>query len=358
MEDHPQPQTMWQKISTYRTMVYDAYISKPTSHWILLLLSSASMLVAFPASSLFSRIYFANGGKSKWIMSWAAVAGWPIAALILVPMYLFLGIHPTPLDLRLAISYLVLGFLSAADNLMYAYAYAYLPASTAALVASTSLVFSAFFGFVLVRNRINASVVNSVVVITAAMVIVALDSNSDRYGHVTNRQYAMGFLWDILGSALHGLIFALSELVFLRLLGTRSFHVVLEQQLAVSLVGFAFTTVGTVVSGDFGRMKSEAAGFAGGESWYYQVIVWAVLTFQIGVLGSTAVVFLGSTVLAGVLNAIRVPITNIAAVVLLNDPMSGFKIISLVITFWGFGSYIYGSYPMKGNNISPQQETL
>nr|GMD80186.1 probable purine permease 5 [Ipomoea batatas] len=346
MEGSP-PQSIRQKISAYRTMVWDAYRSKPISHWVLLLLSCAAMLIAFPASSLLSRVYFANGGKSKWIISWVAVAGWPMIALILVPMYFVLRIYPTPLDLKLTVCYIGLGFLSSADNLMYAYAYAYLPASTAALLASTSLVFSALFGFLLVKNKINASIINSIVIITAAMVIVALDSDSDRYSYITDHQYAMGFVWDILGSALHGLIFALSELVFVKLLGRRSFHVVLEQQIMVSFFAFVFTTIGMVVSNDFQGMKSEARTFVGGQSAYYQVIIWGIITFQVGVLGGTAVLFLSSTVLAGVLNAIRVPLTNIAAVILLSDPMSGFKILSLIITFWGFGSYIYGSYPLK-----------
>nr|GLL45367.1 probable purine permease 5 [Ipomoea trifida] len=346
MEVSP-PQSIRQKISAYRTMVWDAYRSKPISHWVLLLLSCAAMLIAFPASSLLSRVYFANGGKSKWIISWVAVAGWPMIALILVPMYFVLRIYPTPLDLKLTVCYIGLGFLSSADNLMYAYAYAYLPASTAALLASTSLVFSALFGFLLVKNKINASIINSIVIITAAMVIVALDSDSDRYSYITDHQYAMGFVWDILGSALHGLIFALSELVFVKLLGRRSFHVVLEQQIMVSFFAFVFTTIGMVVSNDFQGMKSEARTFIGGQSAYYQVIIWGIITFQVGVLGGTAVLFLSSTVLAGVLNAIRVPLTNIAAVILLSDPMSGFKILSLIITFWGFGSYIYGSYPLK-----------
>ena len=133
------------KISTYRTMVWETYKSKPISYWVLLLLSSAAMLVAFPSSSLLSRLYFSNGGKSKWIISWMAVAGWPLTAIIIIPTYLFGRTSPTPLTLKLALSYIVLGFLSAADNLMYAYAYAYLPASTASLLASSSLAFSALF---------------------------------------------------------------------------------------------------------------------------------------------------------------------------------------------------------------------
>jgi drug/metabolite transporter (DMT)-like permease len=331
------------KISTFKTMAWEAYKKKPISHWVLLFLSSAAMLVAFPASSLLSRVYYSNGGTSKWIISWVAVAGWPLTALILFPTYFYCKTFPTPLNLKLTLSYVVLGFLSAADNLMYAYAYAYLPASTAALLASSSLVFSALFGYLLVKNKLNASMINAIVIITAAMTIIALDSDSDTYGDITNSQYIIGFIWDILGSALHGLIFALSELLFVKLLGRRSFHVVLEQQLMVSLFAFVFTTIGVVVSKDFQGMKSEAKSFEGGTTSYILVLVWGAITFQLGVLGATAVLFLSSTVLAGVLNAIRVPVTSVAAVILLHDPMSGFKILSLVVTFWGFGSYIYGS---------------
>ncbi|XP_021813972.1 probable purine permease 5 isoform X1 [Prunus avium] len=345
MEEEPSnlPVSLWGRVSAFETRAREAYKRKPISHWILLVLSSAAMLIAFPASSLLSRVYYANGGTSKWIISWVAVAGWPLTALILFPTYLVCKTSPTPLTLKLTFSYIVLGLLSAADNLMYAYAYAYLPASTASLLASSSLVFSALFGYLLVKNKLNAAIVNAVVVITAAMTIIALDSDSDRYGNVTDKQYIWGFVWDILGSALHGLIFALSELVFVKLVGRRSFHVVLEQQVMVSLFAFVFTTIGVIVSNDFQGMKYEARSFEGGKSSYYLVLIWSTISFQLGVLGSVAVLFLSSTVLAGVLNAIRVPLTSIAAVILLKDPMSGLKILSLVVTFWGFGCYIYGS---------------
>ena len=308
--------------------------------------------MAFPASSILSRLYYDNGGKSKWIISWVAVAGWPLTALMLVPTYLYFKTLPTPLNLKLVMSYIVLGFLSAADNLMYAYAYAYLPASTASLLASSSLVFSALFGYFLVNNKLNAATINAVVIITAAVTIIALDSDSDRYDNVSDSQYIMGFIWDILGSALHGLIFALSELVFVKLLGRISFHVVLEQQVMVSLFAFIFTTVGVIVEKDFQGMASEARSFKGGKASYYLVLIWGAITFQLGVLGGTAVLYLSSTVLAGVLNAIRVPLTSIAAVILLYDPMSSFKILSLIITFWGFGYYIYGNSAVSKDSLS------
>ncbi|KAJ8750837.1 hypothetical protein K2173_016018 [Erythroxylum novogranatense] len=343
-EESPKPPIPWgQRISNLRIRALEAYKKKPISHWILLLLSSAAMLVAFPASSLLSRVYYANGGKSKWTISWVAVAGWPLTALILLPTYFICRTSPTPLTLKLILSYIVLGLLSAADNLMYAYAYAYLPASTASLLAASSLVFSALCGYFIVKNKLNASMINAIVIITAAMAIIALDSDSDRYSYVSDRQYIMGFIWDILGSALHGLIFALSELIFVKLLGRRSFHVVLEQQVMVSFFGFVFTTIGMIMYKDFQGMTTEARNFKGGEVSYILVLVWSVITFQLGVLGGTAVLYLSSTVFAGVLNAVRVPLTSIAAVILLHDPMSGFKILSLIITFWGFASYIYGN---------------
>ena len=52
-------------VSKIQTMAWEAYKSKPISYWILLFLSSLGMLVAFPASSLLSRVYYANGGTSK-----------------------------------------------------------------------------------------------------------------------------------------------------------------------------------------------------------------------------------------------------------------------------------------------------
>ncbi|KAF6155100.1 hypothetical protein GIB67_035847 [Kingdonia uniflora] len=331
------------RFSELITIARGVYKKKSISYWVLLALSVGAMLVAFPASTLLSRLYYANGGKSKWIISWVAVAGWPLTALFLLPMYFIHEISPTTLSVKLILSYIVLGFLSAADNLMYAWAYAYLPASTASLLASSSLVFSAIFGYFIVNNRLYWSTINAIVIITAAMTIIALDSKSDRFSSVSNSQYIWGFIWDILGSALHGLIFALSELVFVKLLGRRSFHVVLEQQVMVSLFAFVFTTIGVVVNKDFQGMRTESRSFKHGKTSYYMVLIWAAITFQLGVLGATSVLYLTSTVMAGVLNAVRVPLTSIAAVILFSDPMGGFKILSLIITFWGFGSYIFGN---------------
>ncbi|WCJ29894.1 purine permease 5 [Euphorbia peplus] len=84
--------------------------------------------------------------------------------------------------------------------------------------------------------------------------------------------------------------------------------------------------------------------FASGESSYVKLLIWVVLTFQLGALGISGVVFLASSVTADVLNAVGFPLTCIAAVVVLEDPMSGFKMMALLLTFWGFAFYIYASF--------------
>ncbi|VAI21015.1 unnamed protein product [Triticum turgidum subsp. durum] len=176
-----------QKASSLMASSAAAYRSKPASFWALLALSGGAMLTAFPAASLLSRLYYNGGGQSKWILSWSAVAGWPIPALLLLPCYLFTDASPTwPPSPWLCFWYALLGLLSAADNLMYAWAYAYLPASTASLVAASSLAFSAVFGRLIVgkKNRIGLSTLNAIVVITAGVVIIALDSGSDRVAAV------------------------------------------------------------------------------------------------------------------------------------------------------------------------------
>ncbi|KAL0670386.1 hypothetical protein Bca4012_033090 [Brassica carinata] len=211
------------------------------AHFTLDSLDPQRILNAHRASSLISRLYFSNGGKSKWIISWVAVAGWPITSLILLPTYIFSNTKPTPLNAKLL--YTLLGFLSAADNLMYAYAYACLPP---------------------------------------------------------------------------GIDFLSPGIFLARLL-----------RFVLWLVAFAFTTLGMVLSKDFQGMADEAKSFK----------------------GATAVLFLASTVMAGVLNAVRGPITSVAAVILMNYPMTRFKILSFVLTFWGFSSYIYGS---SSSNSSTQ----
>ncbi|KAL3692710.1 hypothetical protein R1sor_006361 [Riccia sorocarpa] len=324
------------------------YRSKSWSYWILLLLSCLAMLTAFPASSLLTRLYFTDGGTSKWIISWLAPAGWPISALFLITYCVIEREFPSPLTWELTFAYTVIGFLSAADNLMYAYAYSYLPASTAALLASSSLAFTAILAFFMVGLKYNSAIINSVGIMTTAAVLLGLDSSSDRPFGVSSSQYTLGFFLDIAASAVHGLIFTLSELLFIKLLGRKSFRVVLEAQTATSVLATIFTTIGVLAAGDFQKIHTEAQNFKNGPGEYYHVFAWSAVSFQLGILGSVGCLYLANSLLAGVLNAARVPATAVGAVIIFSDPMGGIKILAVVLTVWSLASYMWGTRSLRG----------
>ncbi|KAG6557308.1 hypothetical protein Mapa_001236 [Marchantia paleacea] len=329
------------------------YKSKTLSYWMLLFLSCFAMMTAFPASSILTRLYFVNGATSKWVISWLAAAGWPISAAFLLAYCVMEGENPSPLTWEMTLAYAVLGILSAADNVMFAYSYAYLPASTAALLASTSLCFTAILAYFMVEQKYNASIVNAVGIMTTAAVLLGLDQSSDRPFGVSSSQYTLGFILVICASALHGLIFNLSELLFIKLLGRRTFRVVLEEQTATSIFATIFTTIAVVVAGDFQKIDREAQGFKDGPGAYYQVFTWSAVSFQLGVLGSVGCLYLANTLLAGVLNAARVPATTVIAVIVFNDPMGGIKITAVILTIWSLVSYMWGSRSLEKEEKVP-----
>ncbi|KAF3786646.1 hypothetical protein EJ110_NYTH25084 [Nymphaea thermarum] len=86
------------------------------------------------------------------------------------------------------------------------------------------------------------------------------------------------------------------------------------------VISLCVTTIGVAVNKDFKTMRLGASSFKDGQLAYY----------MLGVAESTAILYLASTVMAGVLNAVTVPLTSLAAVALFHDPMSSFKILAIV----------------------------
>ncbi|XP_002961495.2 probable purine permease 5 [Selaginella moellendorffii] len=359
MAEHEDGRSSRAAVQSKFSALWAVYSRMSASFWILLVLSTLTMLVAFPVSSILFRLYYVNGGSHRWLLTWVGSAGWPLPAIILLLVYPVRGIAPTRPTWTLLLAYAVIGFLSAADNFMFAWSYAYLPASTSTLLASSSLAFTAIFAWLLVHKKLNASSVNSIAIMTAGAVILGLDSSSDRPPGTTSRQYLIGFVLDVAGSALHGLIFVLSELVFVKLLDRRvgsAVHLVLELQVVTSIFACLFTVVGVIASGDFGDMGGESQAFKHGPVAYYMVLVWASVSNQLGVLAGVAVLYLTSALFAGVLNAARVPLTAVAAVLCFGDNMSGFKVMSILLTIWSFGSYVYGGFVEEAAQQHKQNE--
>ena len=118
----------------------------------------------------------------------------------------------------MAITYIGLGLLTVVDNLLYSLGMSYLPVSTNSLLCSTQLAFNAVFSFALAGHRLSPASINAVVVISIAIVILAITSASDRPVGTSHAQYIVGFIVTIAASAIFALLLTLIELTFRKLI--------------------------------------------------------------------------------------------------------------------------------------------
>ena len=88
----------------------------------------------------------------------------------------------------------------------------------------------------------------------------------------------------------------------------------------------------------------EAKHFELGEARYYTVLVWSAVLWQFFFLGAVGVIFCVHTLLAGILIAVFIPVTEVAAVIFLHEKFSSEKGVPLVLSLWGLASYSYGEW--------------
>lgn len=89
-------------------------------------------------------------------------------------------------------------------------------------------------------------------------------------------------------------------------------------------------------------IPKEAREFELGEPKYYMVLIWGAICWQILNVGMVGVVFTASSLFCGIMIAVLVPIGEILAVIFLNEKFNGSKGVALVLSLWGFASYLYG----------------
>jgi drug/metabolite transporter (DMT)-like permease len=126
--------------------------------------------------------------------------------------------------------------------------------STSSILISTQLAFTVFFAFLIVRQRLTASSLNAVALLTIGAVVLGLHASSDRPAGVSRGQYWLGFVLTLGAAALYGLMLPLVELTYKRAAaGGRvlTYALVIEVQLVMTFVATAFGTVGMVVNKDF-----------------------------------------------------------------------------------------------------------
>ncbi|MCL7027720.1 hypothetical protein MKW94_016920 [Papaver nudicaule] len=318
---------------------------------------------------LILRLYFIHGGKRLWLASWLETAGWPILIIPLSFSYFLKhrrfknGQDEKPSKFFLITSFLFMssafiGLLVGLDDYLYTYGVSLLPVSTSALIMSTHLAFTAGFALFLVKQKFTSYSVNAVILLTVGAILLGLHSNGDRPVHESNKDYYLGFLITIGASLLGGLLLPLVELMYKKSKHTITYSLVIEVQIVISVFATLFCTVGMLVNNDFKVIRREAKEFELGETKYYVVLVASSIIWQMCYLGTIGVIFCSTSLLAGVISAVILPVIEILAVIFYHESFKAEKGIALFLSLWGFVSYFYpelkASWKPKKQCLEPE----
>ncbi|XP_019176487.1 PREDICTED: purine permease 1-like [Ipomoea nil] len=334
----------------------------------LLVLSCIMLAVGNCAGPLIMRLYFIRGGKRIWLSSWLVTAGWPVMPAILLISYLRRRSRshgpekakPILMKPAVFLASAAIGVLQGLDDYLYAYGEARLPASTAGLVISTELAFTAGFAFVLVKQKFTAHSVNAVYVLTMAAAVLAVRSNGDRWKGESTADYVFGFAMMVAAAALYGAILPLIELMNKKVVktGEISYTVVLEIQAVICFSATAFCTVGMLINKDFQAIPREAREFELGEGKYYLVVACSAVVWQLFFVGAIGVIFCASSLFSGIVTTLLLPVTEILAVVFFKETFHAEKGIALALSLWGFFFYFYGEMAAANGTKSTAPQTV
>ncbi|KAI3736559.1 hypothetical protein L2E82_26415 [Cichorium intybus] len=317
------------------------------------------------------RLYFIHGGNRVWLSSFLETGGWPVIVVVLIILYFHRRaagknehnkratlIYMRP---RLFFAVAFIGILTGLDDYLYAYGIARLPVSTSALIIASQLAFTAFFAYILVKQKFTAYSINAVVLLTIGAAVLALHTNSDRPEGESKKEYLMGFVLTVAAALLYGFVLPLIELTYENAKQAITYTLVLEIQTVMCLFATIFCTVGMIINNDFKAIPREADDFELGTIEYYTILCFNALVWQCFFLGAIGVIFCASSLLSGIIIAVCLPLTEVLGVLLYREKFQVEKGVALVLSLWGFASYFYGEYKftkkLKDSIQSSQQST-
>ncbi|KAF3449390.1 hypothetical protein FNV43_RR10118 [Rhamnella rubrinervis] len=321
--------------------------------WLRMVTYVFFLVAGQSTATLVGRLYFDQGGQSKWIGSLVQIAGFPI----LLPIYFAISWssksptsqynspkrHSTSLVL-LAMVYVILGVLISASCFLSSYGYSYLPVSTFSIICASQLGFTAFFSFFLNSQKFTPFIINSLVLLIISSVLLAFQPNSTHLTGVSKGKYAIGFVCTLCGSAVTGLTLSLSQFFFRKVIRNETFKAVLDMITFESIVATCVTLIGLFASGEWKGLSREMEGFGLGKVSYMMTLLWAAIAWQLYAIGSVGLIFEVTSLFCNVISALVLPIVQVLAVIIFHDNMDGTKVMAVILAFWGSSSYIYQHY--------------
>ncbi|KAJ3673205.1 hypothetical protein LUZ60_006579 [Juncus effusus] len=319
----------------------------------LLAINFIVMVIGTTGSPLILRLYFLKGGNRKWLSSGLQTAGFPFIIPLLFFSYLNRQGQKRKLFLMsksLFFSCTLIGLITGLVDWLYSYGLSTLPVSTSSILISTQLAFTAFFAFILVKHKFTAYSVNAVVLLIVGAILLGINSERDKPPGESKKEYFIGFFMTLGAAGLYGLVLPLVELAQMRheMVGEKvNYTLVMEMQLVMGFFGTLLSIIGMIFNHDFTVIPREAREFGLGETRYYIVLVGCAILFQCFFLGTIGAIFYGSALLAGIVLAVLIPITQVLAVAFFNESFSSGKGVALALSLWGFASYFYGEIRAK-----------
>ncbi|XP_037424767.1 purine permease 3-like [Triticum dicoccoides] len=334
-----------------------------------LVIFSACLVLIGAGGPLLLRVYFVHGGQRLWLSALLQISGWP---LLLPPLCVSLfrgrrhGIANLLLPPRLVVAAAVLGGFYAVSCYVYAMGSQALPLSTSSLLLATQLAFTAVFAFLFVGLRFTPFSANAVLLLIIGPAVLGVGPGAGKPAGVTSKAYWTGFCEGIAAAALAGLVLPLVEVAMERY-GRRTgpaartpppYSTVMQMQAVMGAAGTIVCLLGMAIKSDFGALRSEAAAFGLGETNYYLVLVWDAVAWQLLNLGIMGLITCASSLLAGIMIAVLLPLSQILAVMFLHEKFDGPKGIALVLSLWGFASYMYGEKVQQKKLEAQKSELL
>uniref|UniRef100_A0A7N2LQR0 Probable purine permease n=1 Tax=Quercus lobata TaxID=97700 RepID=A0A7N2LQR0_QUELO len=81
-----------------------------------------------------------------------------------------------------------------------------------------------------------------------------------------------------------------------------------------------------------------------GKVSYIMTLVWTVIMWEVFAIGFVGLIFEVSSLFSNAISVLSLPIFPILAVIFFHDKIGGIKVISMVLSIWGFVSYVYQQY--------------
>ncbi|CAI9269388.1 unnamed protein product [Lactuca saligna] len=256
--------------------------------WIQIVVFTMFVLSGQSAATMLGRLYFINGGNSKWMATLVQTVGFPL----MLPFIFLFSPSKTPLEhhhqvtgksswTTLVILYTTLGIFLAGNCMLYSFGLNFLPVSTYSLICTSQLAFNALFSYFLNGQKFTPFIANSLVLLSFSSMLLVFQSDSKETGKISRSKYIIGFVCTIAASAGWGLMLSITQLALQKILKSTSYKVVFDITVYQSLIATVVILMGLFASGEWKDIKEEMWDFESGKASYIINLVGTAVSWQV-----------------------------------------------------------------------------